>query len=231
MRIFKHNQQQQLKILKKFKQFSEYSTIPKSFCKINPDNFKSKLTKLSWEKPPQNILLVAKPHIDSEKAISKIGKYLSDKYDVNLILEQPSSIINRLGDTPYHILSSKEDLNKIDLIICAGGDGTVLYLNSLFQQNPLPPLLCFSKGGSLGFLLPHDLAEYKQSIFKVMENKSNITNRMRLDCEVLHHKDNQVVNKFIVANEMVIHRGETQVPISIKIKLNGKKLTVLRYEI
>ena len=31
------------------------------------------------------------------------------------------------------------------------------YLNSLFQQNPLPPLLCFSKGGSLGFLLPPEV--------------------------------------------------------------------------
>eukprot|EP01080_Neovahlkampfia_damariscottae_P000826 gene826-9076_t len=215
-------------IFNKSQKFKEYSKIPKSFCKINPENFKSKSTKLSWEKPPQNILLVAKPHIDSEKAVAKIGKYLNEKYDVNLILEQPSSIINRLEDTPYYIISAKEDFNKIDLIIAAGGDGTVLYLNSLFQQNPLPPLLCFSKGGSLGFLLPHDLAEYKESIFKVMENKSNITNRMRLSCQVLHHKDNQVVNNFIVANEMVLHRGETQVPISIKIKLNGKKLTVLR---
>ena len=31
--------------------------------------------------------------IDSEKAISKIGKYLSDKYDVNLILEAINMIL------------------------------------------------------------------------------------------------------------------------------------------
>jgi NAD kinase len=136
--------------VQKLKHYSRKMTeIPTSDCKINPENFKEKSTKLIWQTPPKNILLMAKPNELSEQAIAKIGKYLVEKYDVNLIFEQPSVKVHFEESLPHYVISSEEDLSKVDLIIAAGGDGTVLYINSLFQKIPIPPMLCFSKGGFL----------------------------------------------------------------------------------
>ena len=46
---------------------------------------------------------------------------------------------------------------EADLIICVGGDGTVLYAASQFPRN-MPPTLCFAMG-SLGFLTTFSVVE------------------------------------------------------------------------
>jgi NAD+ kinase len=45
---------------------------------------------------------------------------------------------------------SNESQNMIDLIVCLGGDGTILHANTFFKQS-MPPVMSFSLG-SLGFL-------------------------------------------------------------------------------
>ena len=45
-----------------------------------------------------------------------------------------------------------DQINKIDLIVCFGGDGTVLHTASLFP-GPVPPMLPVAMG-SLGFMTP-----------------------------------------------------------------------------
>jgi NAD+ kinase len=43
----------------------------------------------------------------------------------------------------FKTFSEKDDLsNKIDFIVCLGGDGTLLYASSLFQES-VPPLMSF----------------------------------------------------------------------------------------
>jgi NADH kinase len=44
-------------------------------------------------------------------------------------------------------------LEKIDLVVTLGGDGTILHASSLFSVGAVPPVLSFSMG-TLGFLLP-----------------------------------------------------------------------------
>ena len=64
----------------------------------------------------------------------------------------------------------------IDLIVCLGGDGTLLYTASLFQQN-VPPVMAFNMG-SLGFLTPLEIGNFKQQINHVLEgNKYNLKAR------------------------------------------------------
>jgi len=51
-------------------------------------------------------------------------------------------------------------MDLIDLVICLGGDGTVLHVSQLFQ-NKVPPVLSFSMG-SLGFLSPFSKKKKKK---------------------------------------------------------------------
>lgn len=63
---------------------------------------------------------------------------------------------------------AKDDLtDKIDFIICLGGDGTLLYASQLFQQS-VPPVMAFHLG-SLGFLTPFQFQNFQEQVNNVLE--------------------------------------------------------------
>ncbi|KPP71066.1 NAD kinase-like [Scleropages formosus] len=81
-------------------------------------------------------------------------------------------------------LTGYDDIsNCIDLIICLGGDGTLLYASSLFQGS-VPPVMAFHLG-SLGFLMPFKFETYKTEVAKVFEGNAAITLRSRLKVKVV----------------------------------------------
>lgn len=56
----------------------------------------------------------------------------------------------------------------VDFCVTLGGDGTVLHLTSLFSEDaPLPPLVSFAMG-TLGFLTPFDVADYRGCLVQVL---------------------------------------------------------------
>ena len=64
----------------------------------------------------------------------------------------------------------KDDLtDKIDFIVCLGGDGTLLYASSLFQKS-VPPVMAFHLG-SLGFLTPFEFENFEQQVTQVLEGE------------------------------------------------------------
>ena len=84
----------------------------------------------------------------------------------------------------------KDDLtDKIDFIVCLGGDGTLLYASSLFQQS-VPPVMAFHLG-SLGFLTPFEFENFEQQVTQVLEGKS--TDDI-MDQGVIHKLCNDVVH-------------------------------------
>ena len=59
-------------------------------------------------------------------------------------------------------LEIQEAFAQLDLILCLGGDGTLMFCASKFQkmENPVPPMLAFGLG-SLGFLTPFNHSEFE----------------------------------------------------------------------
>lgn len=74
-------------------------------------------------------------------------------------------------------------LENIDFVITLGGDGTLLHTSTIFAQQTLPPVLSFHLG-TLGFLIPFSIEDYKTAIQRVFDGNFLITKRMRLSCEV-----------------------------------------------
>ena len=75
-----------------------------------------------------------------------------------------------LQDKLMTFSEGKDDLtDKIDFIVCLGGDGTLLYASSLFQQS-VPPVMAFHLG-SLGFLTPFEIDNFEQQITHVLEGE------------------------------------------------------------
>lgn len=100
--------------------------------------------------------------------------------------------------------------NKIDFIICLGGDGTLLYASSLFQHS-VPPVIAFNLG-SLGFLTPFEFKEFPTVLKKVLKGTLGFTLRNRLDTTLWTdsgEEDDEPIlpESHQVLNEVVIDRG------------------------
>ena len=77
----------------------------------------------------------------------------------------------------------EKDSCKIDLVICLGGDGTLLHVSSIFQKS-CPPVLSFAMG-SLGFLTPFDFTSHEKILDEVLSDNVAVLLRTRLNCTIV----------------------------------------------
>lgn len=143
-----------------------------------------------------------------------------------------------------HCRDGRDDLtDRIDFIICLGGDGTLLYASLLFQQS-VPPVMAFHLG-SLGFLTPFQFHNFQDQVTNVLEGHAALTLRSRLRCIIVRknkddHKDSENHNgsvveasnannlpstNILVLNEVVIDRGPSPYLSNIDLFLDGKHIT------
>lgn len=150
----------------------------------------------------------------------------------------------------YIFRDGRDDLtDRIDFIICLGGDGTLLYASLLFQQS-VPPVMAFHLG-SLGFLTPFQFHNFQEQVTNVLEGHAALTLRSRLRCIIvrknsidnqngegkfseLHNgraatmtesKNSQPSTNILVLNEVVIDRGPSPYLSNIDLFLDGKHIT------
>lgn len=84
----------------------------------------------------------------------------------------------------YFNRDGRDDLtDRIDFIVCLGGDGTLLYASLLFQQS-VPPVMAFHLG-SLGFLTPFQFDNFQEQVTNVLEGHAALTLRSRLRCIIV----------------------------------------------
>ena len=113
--------------------------------------------------------------------------------------------------------------NLIDLVITLGGDGTVLYVSNIFQEN-VPPVMSFSLG-SLGFLTNFEFENYDKSLEKLFTKKITTKLRMRLSCIVFREETGEITERQVL-NELVIDRGPSPFISNLEVYGNGSLLTV-----
>ncbi|KAJ8963844.1 hypothetical protein NQ314_005344, partial [Rhamnusium bicolor] len=108
----------------------------------------------------------------------------------------------------------KDDLtDKIDFIICLGGDGTLLYASQLFQQS-VPPVMAFHLG-SLGHAALTLRSRLRCIVMKKSEqNKSGDINKVT-----------KIPTNLLVLNEVVVDRGPSPYLSNIDLFLDGKHIT------
>lgn len=122
--------------------------------------------------------------------------------------------------------------NFFDLILTLGGDGTVLFVSSVFQKH-VPPVLSFSLG-SLGFLTNYQFEYFKDDLSTILNNKIKTNLRMRLECKIYRRRPpildpitdkricvTELVAQHHVLNELTIDRGPS--PFISMLELYGNK--------
>ncbi|CAF0755476.1 unnamed protein product [Adineta steineri] len=207
--------------------------------------------RLHWISTPNHILIIRKPGPTTLKEFQTlIGKLL--RRHLNVYIESSDqeylSVDNNSDLKKYaeqFIVFDQGDLPKIDLIICLGGDGTLLHASSIFQKS-CPPILSFSMG-SLGFLTPFDFKSHEKILNEVLAGNVAVLLRSRLSCTInkktsdntstpttpdissrtndtikLDHEDNKTC---LVLNEVVIDRGPNSYLSNLDLFINDRFIT------
>ncbi|KAH8421070.1 hypothetical protein KR222_009708, partial [Zaprionus bogoriensis] len=206
--------------------------------------------RLTWYKPPMTVLVIKKVCDASVLTpFVQLVTWLLQKKNMVVWVESAvldDALLNE--DTKFRDIRDKlmtfkdgrDDLtDRIDFIVCLGGDGTLLYASQLFQQS-VPPVMAFHLG-SLGFLTPFRFDNFEEQLTSVLEGHSALTLRSRLRC-VMHRKGEKRheandsgedldshaspgKNSILVLNEVVIDRGPSPYLSNIDLFLDGKYIT------
>ncbi len=123
------------------------------------------LVRLSWLAPPSTFLLLKKPgSSDITQALFDIGVHLCSRTGpVATLIVEPAVFREMSGsELQLHTWATPEYTppegcaielatlsHRVDLIVCLGGDGTLLWASGLFTVGPPP-----SDGQNLGRVVP-----------------------------------------------------------------------------
>ncbi|KAM6948810.1 NAD kinase b [Aplochiton taeniatus] len=217
--------------------------------------------RLTWNKPPVNVLVIRKIRDESlVEPFKELCRFLVEEKDMMVYVERRVADDATLSeDEPFGSIRNQlctfregyDDISDcIDLIICLGGDGTLLYASSLFQGS-VPPVMAFHLG-SLGFLTPFKFESYKTEVAKVFEGNAAITLRSRLKVKVVKdmlqrasqesQRDQEQHNGLLprghtnseagkvtlqlqVLNEVVVDRGPSSYLSNVDLYLDGRLIT------
>nr|BAL58034.1 NAD+ kinase [uncultured Chloroflexota bacterium] len=115
----------------------------------------------------------------------------------------------------------KARLNKLDLLITLGGDGSMLRAARLTASHAIPILGV--NLGRLGFLTEVQPAEWQTAIRQTLAGDYWVEERMMVHAE--HHRQNQVINTCEALNEIVISRGRMARVVRLHTYIDGSFLT------
>ena len=141
--------------------------------------------------------------------------------------EAMSNYLKEKGvDAPFGSLFDEELRGRVknrefDLLIMAGGDGSVLRAGHLCAPLSLPILGV--NLGRLGFLIQIDRHEWREYFDKLFNGEAWIENRMMLHAE--HIRAGDSLGRWNALNEVVVGRGQILRPVRLSASVDGRLLT------
>jgi len=147
--------------------------------------------------------IVANPSIEEAVNLSKkVVQHLESK-DQELLLETP--IAEKLGRDGVDMTNLKPDV-----LVCLGGDGTVLYVS----QRCDAPIFAIN-AGNIGFLTEADKTQVPQVLDRLIDEQFDITELIKLKVEVNGQR------LLDCLNEAVVHTAHVAKLRDFIIKVNG----------
>ena len=194
-------------------------------------NFKSSGSGASvmFRSAPKRILVSKKLNdTRSRDAMVNVCNFLKSK-GVEIMMDESDP------DKPFFSdlrpISCDLAASTVDFVITIGGDGTVLRTVSWVgecadsQTHMVPPILAFGVG-SLGFLAPFSISDYKSVISRILDPSLEhpVTLRSRLRCEVFdpHATEPKITHR--VLNECLVARGSHSAFQHLDCEIDGMKV-------
>jgi len=168
----------------------------------------------------KNIALTARADLpEKEEILTKIKQIVEDA-GANICIDP-----KRCDDIPSLKTCKKYDtLKDVDLIIAAGGDGTILSVVREIEDYSIPILSIHH--GTLGFLTEVDADEIDSALPKLLNEGGVIEERQLLQISIEENGERREVGN--VLNEAVVNQGGISRLIDLYTKIDGKELTTFR---
>lgn len=203
--------------------------------------------KLKWDTPPLHVLIIKKPRdANAERALIEVAAYLGKEKGMVVFVEpgvhrELAAAGKRHGveiETWDETMVAGTLHQMIDLVVCLGGDGTILWASKLFRL-AVPPIISFALG-SLGFLTPFSFGDYRSSLDKAIRGGFTVSLRSRLAYKVVRACDRckvkAVEEEFSHANfhfegglqslnEVVVARGPNATMVTLDAYCDGDFVT------
>jgi NAD+ kinase len=153
----------------------------------------------------------------AEKLISKgIRVYVEKEIESSLQLSQPEPMLN--------FIEPEELSSQAELVVCLGGDGTLLRVARLVGDDEVP-ILGVNLGG-LGFLTEVTLEELDHVLEEVIQGAYRKDQREVLKASVIRRGEK--TSEFMVLNEAVINKGAFARIIDIAVTIDKQYLTTFK---
>jgi len=161
---------------------------------------------------------------NTEDIIEKM-LHVFDRYNPEVVFE--SNFYNVLNDhkllnKTYSVFTSHEELEGgFSLLICIGGDGTMLRAATYVRNKGIPILGI--NAGRLGFLATVQQESIETLLPLIFERKYKVSPRSLLTLDY-DGKAPELIDLDYALNEMTVSRKDTTSMITIEIRLNGDYL-------
>ena len=157
-----------------------------------------------------------KNHPDAEQIASDICVRFKLE-QIEVLLED--SLAEQIGQVVGY--AGEEIPELVDLIIVLGGDGTLISVARLVGERNVP--IVGVNLGRLGFLTEITRDELPEMLERLIADDYQVSDRMMLDAFI--HRNNKVVGKFTVLNDVVINKGALARIIDMETYVDGRHLT------
>ena len=165
----------------------------------------------------KKVILTPNPYRDKnfQTVRSAIGVLTDAGVDVRVCLPFE---VDRTFDLPKDLRFSRLDreLSSADLIVCFGGDGTILHMAKTATRAGIPILGV--NIGTMGFMAELESSEL-QELKRLATGEYSLDNRMMLDVTV--HRDRDIIFHDICLNDVVITKGAVARIVHLSVECDG----------
>lgn len=151
----------------------------------------------------KNVILTPNPYRDKNFQTVRTAMQILNEAGMNVRLCLPFDV-DKTYDLPtdlqFHRLD--KELPKSDVIICFGGDGTILHMAKAATKHGLPILGV--NIGTMGFMAELESSELSQ-LSRLASGDFTIDSRMMLDVTV--QRDRDIIYHEICLNDVVVTKG------------------------
>jgi len=177
---------------------------------------------LAWTSSPRSVLVLVKPDSQNFPAYVQAVRFLTEQRGLDVYAEK--AFRDELDNQESIDVMVYEDDSPIDFAVTMGGDGLLMYANTLFRES-VPPMLCFNMG-SLGFLTPFMYTRLKDEVDRLLCGNIMLSLRMRLHCAI--YDQGRIVEEYNCLNEVVIDRGSSPYLSNIECYCDNLHLTTVQ---
>ena len=165
----------------------------------------------------KKIILTPNPYRDKNFQTVRSAMQILKDCGVDVRLCLPFEI-DKSYDLPKDLRFSRLDreITNADMLICFGGDGTILHMAKTATRNNIPILGV--NIGTMGFMAELESTELDQ-LKRLATDDFTIDERMMLDVTV--HRDRDIIFHDICLNDVVITKGAVARIVHMAVKCDG----------